>query len=52
MAHKLPDEIIDLILSFAPDFHDNLLTCHKEMLTDHRPIYYQKSCCWFYTWNC
>ena len=42
MAHKLPDEIIDLILSFAPDFHDNLLLCHKEMLTDHRPIYYKK----------
>jgi hypothetical protein len=42
MAHELPDEIIDLILSYAPDFHDNLLSCHKEMLTDHRPIYYKK----------
>ena len=42
MAHKLPDEIIDLILSFAPNFHDNLLSCHKEMLTNHRPIYYKK----------
>ena len=42
MAHKLSDEIIDLILSFAPNFHDNLLSCHKEMLTNHRPIYYKK----------
>ena len=42
MAHKLPDEIIDLILSFAPNFHDNLLSCHKEILTNHRPIYYKK----------
>ena len=42
MAHKLPDEIIDLILSFAPNFHDNLLSCHKEILTMHRPIYYKK----------
>ena len=39
MAHKLPDEIIDLILSYAPDFHDNLLACHMEMLTDHRFVY-------------
>ena len=42
MAHKLPDEIIDLILSYAPDFHDNLLACHMEMLTDHRPVYFKK----------
>ena len=42
MAHKLPDEIIDLILSYAPDFHDNLLACHMEMLTDHRFVYFKK----------
>ena len=42
MADKLPDEIIDLILSYAPDFHDNLLACHMEMLTDHRFVYFKK----------
>lgn len=39
---QLPEEIIDLILSYAPDFHDNLLSCHEEILTNHRPIYYKK----------
>jgi len=39
---ELPEEIIELILSYAPDFHDNLLRCHEQMLTDHRPIYYKK----------
>ena len=39
---QLPEEIIDLILSYAPDFHDNLLSCHEEMLINHRPIYYKK----------
>lgn len=38
----LPEEIIELILSYGPNFHDNLLSCHKEILTDHRPIYYKK----------
>ena len=42
MAHQIPEEVIELILSFAPDYHDNLLSCHKEMLTDHRPMYYKK----------
>ena len=42
LMSQLPEEIIDLILSYAPDFHDNLLTCHEEMLTNHRPIYYKK----------
>jgi len=39
---QIPEEIIELILSYAPDFHDNLLSCHEEMLIDHRPIYYKK----------
>tara|TARA_B100002051_G_C16104166_1_gene332133 strand:- start:58 stop:483 length:426 start_codon:yes stop_codon:yes gene_type:complete len=42
MAHQIPEEVIELILSFAPDYHDNLLSCHKEMLTEHRPMYYKK----------
>ena len=42
LMSQLPEEIIDLILSYAPDFHDNLLSCHKEILTNHRPIYYKK----------
>ena len=42
MAHQIPEEVIELILSFAPDYHDNLLSCHKEMLTNHRPMYYKK----------
>ena len=40
LMSELPEEIIELILSYAPDFHDNLLSCHEEMLTDHSPIYY------------
>ena len=42
MAHQIPEEVIELILSFAPDYHDNLLSCHKEMLKHHRPMYYKK----------
>jgi len=42
LMSQLPEEIIELILSYAPDFHDNLLSCHRELLTDHRPIYYKK----------
>ena len=42
MAHQILEEVIELILSFAPDYHDNLLSCHKEMLTEHRPMYYKK----------
>ena len=42
MAHQIPEEVIELILSFAPDYHDNLLSCHKEMLTEHRPMYYKR----------
>ena len=42
MAHQIPEKVIELILSFAPDYHDNLLSCHKEMLTHHRPMYYKK----------
>ena len=42
MAHQIPEEVIELILSFAPDYHDNLLSCHKEMLKHHRPMYYKR----------
>ena len=38
----LPEELIELILSFAPDFRDNLKRCQKELLLSHRPIYYKK----------
>ena len=38
----LPEEIIRLILSFAPDFRDNLKRCQKEMLLYHRPLYVKR----------
>ena len=38
----LPEEIIREILSYAPDYHDNLLRCHRELLKN-RPCYYRKS---------
>ena len=38
----LPEVIIELILSYAPDFRDNLKLCQKELLLKHRPIYYKK----------
>ena len=38
---NLPEEIIRLILSYAPDFRDNLRNCHKEM-EKYRPKYYKK----------
>ena len=31
MKPVLPEEIFELILSYAPDFHDNLKSCHKEL---------------------
>jgi len=37
----LPEEIIELILSYAPDFRDNLKKCHTELLQD-RPCFYKK----------
>ena len=38
----LPEEIIRLILSYAPDFRDNLKRCQQEMLLYHRPLYVKK----------
>ena len=38
----LPEEIIELILSYAPDYRDNLKRCQKELLSNHRPVYYKK----------
>ena len=38
----LPEEIIELILSYAPNFRDNLKLCQKEMLLKHRPIFLKK----------
>lgn len=38
---QLPEEIIYLILSYAPDFHENLLKCHTELLKN-RPCYYKR----------
>ena len=32
MLPDLPEEIIELILSFAPDFRDNLKNCQMEIL--------------------
>ena len=37
----LPEEIIKYILSFAPDFRDNLKNCHAELLKN-KPIYFWK----------
>ena len=31
MKPVLPEEIFELILSYAPDFHDNLKRCHEEL---------------------
>ena len=31
MSVELPEEIIENILSYAPDFHDNLKHCHEEL---------------------
>ena len=38
----LPEDIIRLILSYAPDFRDNLKRCQKEMMLIHRPLYVKK----------
>lgn len=38
----LPEDIINLILSYAPDFRDNLKKCQKELLYYHRPCYYKR----------
>ena len=38
----LPEDIIQLILSYAPDFRDNLKRCQEEMLLSHRPLYVKK----------
>ena len=38
----LPEEIIELILSYAPDFRDNLKRCQEEMLLSHRPLYVKR----------
>ena len=35
----LPEEIIEYILSFAPDYRDNLKKCQSELL-ENKPIYY------------
>jgi hypothetical protein len=43
---QLPEEIIGYILSFAPDYRDNLKKCQSELL-ENRPICYStfvKSC--------
>jgi hypothetical protein len=37
----LPEEIIQEILSYNPDFHPNLMKCHEELLID-RPCYYKR----------
>ena len=38
---ELPEDIIRLILSYAPDFCDNYKKCHEELL-ENRPIYFSK----------
>ena len=38
---ELPEEIIGYILSFAPDYRDNLKKCQAELL-ENKPIYYSK----------
>ncbi len=37
----LPEDLIELILSYAPDFHPNLLKCHAQLL-ENRPCYYKR----------
>ena len=38
---ELPEEIIEYILSFAPDYRDNLRECQRELLKN-KPIYFWK----------
>ncbi len=42
MIPDLPEEIIELILSYAPNFRDNLKNCQMEILDNYRPIYLKK----------
>ena len=39
---QLPDELINLVLSFAPNFRDRLKACQEEFLDNHRPCYFKK----------
>ena len=41
MLPDLPEEIIELILSYAPDFRDNLKKCQWELL-QNRPCFYKR----------
>lgn len=40
---QLPDELINLVLSFAPNFRDRLKACQEEFLDKHRPCYFKRS---------
>lgn len=39
---QLPEDLIEQILCFAPNFRDNLMNCQFEMLDKHRPCYFKR----------
>ena len=39
---QLPEDIIECVLSFAPNFRDKLKACQEEFLDNHRPCYFKK----------
>ena len=48
---ELPKDIIEHILSFAPNFRDNLMNCQLEILNKHRPCYFKKEIADSPTWH-
>ena len=39
---RLPEDIIEYVFSFAPNFRDKLKACQEEFLDKHRPCYFKK----------
>lgn len=39
---QLPEDMIEYVLSFAPNFRDNLKACQEEFLDKHRPCYFKR----------
>ena len=39
---RLPEDLIEYVFSFAPNFRDKLKACQEEFLDKHRPCYFKK----------
>ena len=39
---QLPEDMIEYVLSFAPNFRNKLKACQEEYLEKHRPCYFKK----------